>query len=106
MALRAALARYPLSGEFEDLIVVEERAREAVLHSRTALIKFWHDNLDDTIPVRVLKATHICDHDGPTEDFVDQTGPEVIAGIYPTCSRCGTLQVPGRDVTGTSSVSY
>jgi hypothetical protein len=55
MALRAALARYPLSGEFEDLIGVEERAREAVLHSRAALIRFWHDNLDDTIPVRVLR---------------------------------------------------
>src|SRR5262245_25355942 len=69
MALRAALARYPLSGEFEDLISVEERAREAVLHSRAALIKFWHDNLDDTIPVRVLKPTHLCDRDGPTEEL-------------------------------------
>jgi len=102
MALRAALARYPYSGEFEDLIVVEERAREAVLHSRTALIKFWHDNLDDTIPVRALKPSHICDHDGPTEELVDQTGPEVIAGIFPTCSQCGILQMPSREATARS----
>jgi hypothetical protein len=104
-ALRAALARYPLSAEFLDLIAVEERAREAVLHWRARMIKLWHDNIDDTIPVRALKSDHICDSDGPTEAFVDENGHEATAGIFPTCSQCGTLQMPGGDVTSASSTS-
>jgi hypothetical protein len=79
-ALRRALARYPLSAEFLDLIAVEERAREAVLHSRARLVKFWHDNIDDTIPVRPLKPDHVCDSDGPTEGFVDENAQEASAG--------------------------
>ena len=102
-ALRAALARYPHSGEFLDLIVVEERAREKVLHLRARLIKLWHDNIDDTIPLRILKPDHLCDQDGPTEGFVDETGHEAIAGIYPTCSQCGMLQLPGADLARAST---
>src|SRR5262245_9428407 len=101
-ALSAALARYPHSGEFLDLIVVEERAREAVLHSRAQLIKLWHDNIEDTIPLRILKPDHICDRAGPTEGFVDETGHET-AGIFPTCSKCGMLQLPGADLPRASS---
>jgi hypothetical protein len=76
-----------------------------VLHSRARLVKFWHDNIDDTIPVRALKSDHVCDSDGPTEELVDQDGHDASAGIYPTCSQCGTLQVPGGDVTSESSTS-
>ena len=88
-----------------DLIAVEERAREAVLHSRARLVRFWHDNIDDTIPVRVLKSDHLCDRDGPTEEFVDENGHEATAGIYPTCSQCGMLQMPGGDVTSAPRTS-
>ena len=108
MALRAALGRYPLSAEFVDLIALEERAREAVLNSRGRLVKLWHDNIDDTIPLRVLQPDHICDRDGPTEGFIGESGYDAIAGVYPTCSHCGMVQLPGGDVSGASreSVSY
>ena len=79
-----------------------------MLRLRARLIKLWHDNIDDTIPLRILKPDHLCDQDGPTEGFVDETGPEPIAGIYPTCSHCGMVQLPGGDVSGASreSASY
>jgi hypothetical protein len=109
-----------------DLLAAEERAREAVLSARARLLKFWHENIDDTMPLRVLRPDHICDRNGPAEGFIGENGYEAIAGIYPTCSHCGMVQVPGgdavsegvpggdvttegvpgRDVTGASSVSY
>lgn len=85
------------------MIVLEERARETVLRLRARLIKLWHDNIDDTIPVRILKPDHLCDQNGPTEGFVDETGAEPIAGIYPTCSQCGSVQLPGVDLTRAST---
>jgi hypothetical protein len=74
-----------------------------VLKSRARLVKLWHDNVDDTIPVRILKLDHICDSDGPTEGFIGDNGHEAIAGIYPTCSHCGMLQVRAGAATGASS---
>ena len=83
--------------------MLEERARETVLRLRARLIKLWHDNIDDTIPVRILKPDHLCDQDGPTEGFIDETGPEPIAGNYPTCSQCGRVQLPSVDLTGAAT---
>lgn len=91
-ALARALARYPADAEFLELVAVEERLRETVLLSRRRLIKHWHDSLDDTIPVRVVRPDHVCDCTGPAETVVDETGGSAIIGIYPTCSVCGVPQ--------------
>jgi hypothetical protein len=68
------------------------------------------------MPLRVLRPDHVCDCNGPAEGFIGENGPEAIAGIYPTCSHCGMVQVtagdvtservPGGDATGASRVSY
>lgn len=102
-ALRAALAGYPFGPELLDLVAAEERAREAVVLARARLVEFRHGNIDDTIPLRVLKPDHVCDRSGRAEKVIDETGDVAITGIYPTCSACGMPQLSGSDVTSAAS---
>ena len=56
-ALMSALsARYPLDGDFLDLIAAEERIRETVILARIRLINRWRDSLDETRPLPTLES--------------------------------------------------